>query len=66
MTLTPRVLRAALLLDSPEYRAVAKLLLAAKQGEPATLTPEEALALTHLRDVEERGKDLPYVVKENP
>lgn len=60
--MTPRVLRAAFLLDAPEYRAVAKLLLAAERGEAVTLTPEEVVALTHLRDIEERGKDIPYLV----
>lgn len=66
MTLAPRVLRAAMLLDAPEYRAVAKLLLAADRGEAVTLTPEEVVALTHLRDIEERGKDLPYLVRAEP
>jgi len=66
MTLAPRVLRAALLLDAPEYRAVAKLLLAADRGEAATLTSEEVVALTRLRDIEERGKDLPYLVRTEP
>ncbi len=63
--MTPRTLRAALLLDAPEYRAVAKLLLAADRSEPVTLTPEEVVALSHLRDIEERGKDLPYLVRES-
>lgn len=66
MTLAPRVLRAAMLLDAPEYRAVAKLLLAADRGMPVTLTPEEVVALTHLRDIEERGNDLPYLVRAEP
>lgn len=57
------ILRAALLLDTPVYRAVAKLLLAADRSEPVTLTPEEVLALTHLRDIEEIGKDLPFIVR---
>ena len=50
MTLAPRVLRAAMLLDAPEYRAVAKLLLAADRGKAVTLTPAAIRQIARLME----------------
>ncbi len=61
MTLTQ--LRKATRLDSPEYRAVARLLLGLEMGERVDLTLEEARALLNLRDVENLAKDLPYLLE---
>lgn len=64
MTLTQ--LRKAARLDSPEYRAVARLMLALERDERVDLTVEEARALLSLRDVDALAKDLPYLVDTPP
>lgn len=60
MTLTS--LRKATRLDAPEYRAVARLMLALEMNERVDLTPEEARALLSLRDLDTLAKDIPYLV----
>jgi len=60
MTLTQ--LRKAARLSSPEYRAVARLMLGLEMGERVDLTVEETRALLNLRDLDQLAKDLPCLV----
>lgn len=65
MTLT-QLRKAARLSFMPEYRAVARLMLAVERDERVDLTVEEARALLTLRDVDALAKDLPYLVDTPP